>query len=680
MIRQFLYGQRFTRRHFGYTSDCFWLPDTFGYNGAIPQIMLGCGVKNFYTTKMGWNDMNAFPHDSFLWRGIDGSEVLTHLNQIGGFPDPASIVSSVAFIKDKEVNDMRLFAYGYGDGGGGPSFGMFEYIDRIKDVPGLPEVRQVTVSEFMRELDLRRDKLPVYDGELYLEFHRGTLTQMHDIKKNNRRAEFALRGMEYLNVVTSSPRNEKTDELIKTMLKNQFHDILPGTSIATVHETSKAEMTKLISDIEAESAKYAASVTDERDFVTLFNPLSFPYNGAVTLDGEVSLSDAPCQTYTDAYGNVKTDVHFTLPAFGTVSSAMGARDNVTSPFSYSDGILETPFYKAKFDSDGYISYLFDKRCRRTVSHSDPTPLGRLMFGEDVSLEYDNWELDYDVFMKLSALKATASPNVVSDGEVELRLRSTYTAGRGTEIVLDTVFYANDPRIDYQLKVDWKTPHSILKASFDVDIRATACKNEIQFGHVERPTTRNNSLEAAKFEVCNHKWTDLSESRYGVALLNDCKYGISVKDSEMMLTLHRGGNRPDPNADFGVHTMTYSLLPHAGTMSAESVVRPAYELNCRPIVSDGKLTKPILCPVRIADTNIICESVKCAEDVAGAYVLRLYECERNKTLASLTFDGGVRVYRTNMLEEIESELTLAGGKAELEFRPFEIITLLVVPEK
>ncbi|MBQ8524210.1 MAG: alpha-mannosidase [Clostridia bacterium] len=678
MIRQFLYGQRFTRKHFGYTSDCFWLPDTFGYNAAIPQIMLGCDVKYFYTTKMDWNDLNPFPHDSFIWRGIDGSEVLTHLNQIGGIPDPLSIVGAVSYIKDKEANDMRLYAYGYGDGGGGPSYGMFEYIDRIRDIPGLPEIREMTVSEFMHELEERRDKLPVYDGELYLEFHRGTLTQMHNIKKNNRRAEFALRDLEYMNVATRSPRCESTDEFYKVMLKNQFHDILPGSSIGCVHKLATEQMTNLIASVKEKTQEYAASKSIDDTKLTLFNTLSFDRSSASILDGELSVADAPCQTYTDLCGEVKTAVDVPISAFGSVSLTAGARVHEESPFSFDDGIIETPIYTAKLDCDGYISYLWDKRARRQVLRDASRPFGGLMFGEDVSLQYDNWELDYDVFLKLSRLTASTPARVVANGEVELRIRSEYAVGRSSHVTVDTVFYRNDPRIDFEVRADWNEHHAILKAAFDADIRTTVCKNEIQFGHVERPTSRNDSLESAKFEICNHKWTDISESRYGVALLNDCKYGISVRDSEMMLTLHRGGDRPDVGGDSGVHTMRYSLLPHIGAFSAENVVMPAYELNCEPVAVRGELCSDLLCPVHISEPNIICESVKCAEDVPGAYVIRLYECERNKTLCSLGFDSSVRVYRTNMLEEIKEELAVENGIAEITFGAFEIVTLLVIP--
>ena len=680
MIRQFLYGQRFTREHFGYTSDCFWLPDTFGYNAAIPQIMLGCDVRYFYTTKMSWNDLNGFPHDSFVWRGIDGSEVLTHLNTVNVIPNAEELTGAIAYIKNKDASDMRLLAYGYGDGGGGPSYGMFEYIDRMRDVPGMPEVKEMSVSEFMHRLEERRDRLPVYDGELYLEFHRGTLTQMHDIKKNNRLAESALRDMEYMNVLAGSERHPRTDELYKLMLKNQFHDILPGTCIECVNDLARQEMTGLISDVRGVVASYADSMTDgDCDAVTLFNTLSFDRHDTAVFDGSCGFTDAPSQTYRLPDGSEHTAVSVDIPAFGTAVLHRGTRDAMPSPFSFDGERLETPYYSAVIDGDGYISSLTDLRRRREIAGTSEHPLGRLMFGEDVSTQYDNWELEYDVFMKLSKVRASAPPCVVSDGEVEFRLRTEYPIGRHSKAVVDTVFYAADPRIDFEMTVDWNERHSVLKASFDTAIRATRCANEIQFGYVERPTTENDSAELAKFEVCNHKYTDISETRYGVAVLNDCKYGISVRGSEMMLTLHRGGCRPDTTNDRGVHSMVYSLLPHEGALSAEAVVHPAYELNHPPVVSDGVLNCAADSPVAISEPNIICVSVKTAEDERGAYVLRLYECERNRTLCRLDFGAGARVWRTNMLEEIECELQLDSGAAEVEFSPFEIVTLLVKRE-
>ncbi len=683
MIRQFLYGQRFTREHFGYTSDSFWLPDTFGYNAAIPQIMLGCGVSRFYTTKMSWNDLNQFPYDSFIWRGIDGSEVLTHLNMINGIPCAEELAVAISGIKDKTSSDMRLFAYGYGDGGGGPSYGMFEYIDRLTDLPGLPEIRNMGASEFMDELEKRVDKLPLHDGELYLEFHRGTLTMMHDIKKNNRLAEFALRDMEYMNVLCGEPKNEKADDFWKLLLKNQFHDILPGTCIECVNVLARKEVSGLIYDVKSETASYASrlieSGADSSDRLTLFNTLSHDRNDPIVLDGSVAV-DRPYQNYTDTEGNEKTVVRASLPAFGaeTLSIINEEKAPEPTPFSFDGKSLETPFYSARFDKNGYISSLIDKRVRREVAGDSSRPLGMLVFGEDVAVQYDNWEIDNDVFRKLSPAVSESRARLVSCGAVEIRLESEYIIGKKSRAKIHTVFYADTPRIDFEALIDWNEPHTVLKASFDVNVRSARCRNEIQFGHVERPTTRNNSIESAMFEVCQHKWTDLSETRYGVSILNDCKYGISVENGNMSITLHRGGTRPDATADSGLHKATYSLLPHVGGFSAENTVLPAYDLNCPPIavsgrIKTGALSEPIC---SIGEANVICESVKRAEDEENAFVLRLYECEGSRTLANITVPGAKQIFRTNMLEEAEEELLINDSKIELEMRPFEIVTLLV----
>ncbi len=302
------------------------------------------------------------------------------------------------------------------------------------------------------------------------------------------------------------------------------------------------------------------------------------------------------------------------------------------------------------------------------------PLGTLWFGEDMPTAYDNWEVEDDIFLKLKPVTTLQSREVISDGAVEYRIRSTYSFGRKSSAVVDTVFYADNARIDYEMKLDWKDRHSLMKAGFDVNIRSGFAKNEIQFGHVDRATTKNNSLEAAKFEVCNHKWTDISETRYGVAVLNDCKYGISMDGSDLRLTLHRGGCRPDFVTDFGVHTLTYSLLPHVGAFDADTVVKPSYMLNRKPIIVDGVLGAPKLFDVTAP--SVICEAVKNAEDIENAYVLRLYEAERSAVNCTLNVYDAKRVFVTNMLEEKKEELKIVDGAVFLQFRPFEIKTILI----
>jgi alpha-mannosidase len=694
MVRQFLYGQRFTQEHLGYRSDSFWLPDTFGYNGAIPQIMLGSGVRYFFTTKMSWSDCNRFPADVFVWRGIDGSEVITHLNRMEVIPDVRSITECAAEIRDKRTADSRLAAYGFGDGGGGPTYGMLEFLKRTKDLPGLPEVRPSTVSAFMQDLDKERDRLPVWDGELYLEFHRGTLTQMHTVKKTNRRTEAALYAMELAWVLSGQPDDPERGELWKVLLKNQFHDILPGTCIPRVYEVYREEMGEALGRIRALTDRYLSSMSAEDGGTSLFNPLPFAAETVVTLPGERSFANAASQTYVDRSGETVTAVRVAVPAMSAAGldevaggtggtgdrparRAGGAEGGVNDSCFKRDGdTLVTPYYIAVFDENGYLKSLRDRSNGRLISNPKGAPLGTLWLGEDMPKAWDNWEIEDDVVGKQRPVE-TGGFRVVGDGAVEYRIRSEFGLGRHSKAVLDTVFYAADRRIDYELTVDWHERHQLLKAGFDVNIRSAFMKNEIQFGHVDRPTTRNTVFETAKFEVCNHRWTDLSETNYGVAVLNDCKYGISCEGSDLRLTLHKGGCRPDPFTDNGVHTMRYALLPHAGPFCAESVVRPAYVFNCPPIAVKGRPEVPKL--FEVSAGNIIAEAVKNAEDVPGAYVIRLYEAERSTTDCTLRLFGAKRAWITNMLEEKQSELPLTDGAAELSFRPFEIKTVLVERE-
>ncbi|MBE6626910.1 MAG: alpha-mannosidase [Ruminococcaceae bacterium] len=676
MVRQFLYGQRFTQKHLNYLSDSFWLPDTFGYNAAIPQIMQGCGVKYFYTTKISWNDLNTFPTDTFIWRGIDGSEVLTHFTQIVIPPDPKNMDEAVSTrIADKYSTDMKLSTYGFGDGGGGPTFGQLEFLKRTTEMDGLPVVEPTTASAFMQKLEERRDKLPLFDGELYLEGHRGTLTTIHEVKKNNRLAENAMHDMELFNVLSGEATNEKRDDLYKIMLMNQFHDILPGTCIPPVYDRTIPEMAKMIADTEAETGKYAAKMAngDEKK-TSLFNTLSFDRDDIAVFDGERTFEGKVAQTYTDYNGDKKTAVRVAIPAMEAAVLIAGDGISAESPFKAEGNKLTTPYYEVEFDSAGYISSLIDIEADRQIKREGGASLGTLWMGEDVPDFWDNWDIESDVFMVQKPVTGLISREVVSDGALEYRIRSEYKLGRKSSAVIDTVFYADSRRIDYNVKVDWQDKHQLLKAGFDLNIRSATVKNEIQFGHIDRPTTRNNSWEDAKFEICNHKWSDLSETHYGVALLNNCKYGLSAKGSELRLSLHKGGCRPDPYHEIGVHETTYSLLPHIGAFNAETVIQDAYELNFKPVQVKGEMSTPKL--FSISNPGIICETVKCAEDVEGAYVLRLYESERNNTSCKLNLFGAKRAWITDMLENKLEEIALEGGVAKLRFRPFEIKTILV----
>ncbi|NLY69949.1 MAG: alpha-mannosidase [Clostridiales bacterium] len=682
MVRQFLHGQLYTRKYLGYEADSFWLPDTFGYNAAIPQIMKQCNVKYFYTQKIAWGDLTEFPYDTFIWRGIDGTEVLTHFNRMHCFPDVKTTVEAVNDIKRKEVFDGRLVAFGFGDGGGGPTYGMLEDHRRAAGLAGIPEQYYCTISEFMQDIEKNAVNLPVYSGELYLETHRGTLTSIHNVKRDNRKAEFALRDMEFLGVAAGKPKHERSDELLEVLLINQFHDILPGTSINEVNEQTKREMDKLIYDLKTISNEYAAELTEQCDkSVTFFNTLSFKRNDNIYIENfEGCLEGAKVQKVTDIMGrNIAVVGGVELDAFGAKTLAVtdAACEGCESPFKFDGTTLETPHLVVKFGEGYGIESLVDKKTGREVRRPGSEPLGTFWMGEDVPQSWDNWNIDYDQKFKMKPTGKLVSREVAADGPAEFRVRQKVQLTEKTSLVQDIIFSATSPRVDFHTAVDWNEKHQLLKVGFDVDVYSQVIKNEIQFGHFDRPTTSNNEFEAAKFEVCNHKWSDLSESRFGVALLNDCKYGISCFESDMRLSLLKSGTRPDTTGDAGLHEMTYSLLPHEGAFSAETVVREAYMLNVPVFVAKGSLKAGYEAPVLVSAPNVIVEAVKPAELIENAYVIRLYECERNKTVCDIKFPSRAKaVYAANMLEDLGDELPLQDGTLKTEFRPFEIKTFVV----
>ncbi|MFB9278825.1 alpha-mannosidase [Cohnella cellulosilytica] len=702
LVRQFVKGQRYTREHFGYTSDTFWLPDTFGYSAAIPQIMAGTGIRYFLTTKLSWNDTNLFPYDTFKWRGLDGTEVLTHFNTIHCWPDAETLIHRVYEsgnngIQHKQVNDRRLVSYGFGDGGGGPQYEMLEMARRVRDLDGVPQAEHTTVSRFMQELEETSANAPVHVGELYFEGHRGTLTQMHEIKRNNRKAEIALRDLEFVETVRRAAGGKapsgRTGELYELLLINQFHDILPGTSIPEVHDRAVREVGEVIAEAGLRAAELLAEAASaEPGAVTVWNTLSWDRVGTVALaDGPgIALSafggaaGARTQRVRDVFGSDKLLVgDVRVPALGAATLELTgdeAGERAASPFRFSGRMLETPFASVVFDEHGYLASFVDKASGREL-RGGGHPLNAFLFGEDLPGAWDNWDIDRDVFGKLKLQTGLESRAVAADGPLQLRIRSVYRIGRRSSIRQDIVFHADTPRVDFETEIDWHEKHRLLKVGFEVDVHAPSARHETQFGYVERPTHANTPYDQGMFEVCAHKWTDLSETRFGVALLNDGKYGVSVMGSDARLTLHKGGTHPDPRGDEGLHRTVYSLLPHGG-FGAETVIRPAYELNVPLIAVPGRDDGSTVGGDSFASVdapNVVIETVKPAEDGDG-YVLRLYEAERSGVRnAALRFGKAPsRIVRTNLLEEEIADVPLQGAEASLDFRAFEIVTLKVYP--
>lgn len=692
MIRQFVWGQKFTREYFDYTSDAFWLPDTFGYSASLPQIMQGCRVKYFLTTKMAWNDTNVFPYDTFYWKGIDGSQVLVHFNRTHVWPDPEMLTENLLAdgdntIKERAVSNMRLISYGFGDGGGGPEFGMIEMAERLKDMEGMPRTSHTTVSRFMQELEDSLVEPSTYNGELYLELHRGTLTNQHEIKRNNRKAEFALRDLEYLTVRDAVRKgteasSEQIDPLTNEMLVNQFHDILPGTCIPRAHDEARESVGHIIEESGRQSKRILENWTDasEGKTITLVNTLSFQRSDVVYLpfEGCYAAGDYRQQVVEDRDGNKKLAVMgVKIPAFGSTVLAMTEEaPQSVSAFAVSGEkgeILETPMVKVTFNEKGYMDSFVDKRSGRQLK-GEGYALNTLLMAEEVSLGWDNWDVDADFESKLRDSAELLERRVVADGAVEFRIRSRYRLSAKSTLEQDMIFYADSPEVVFETRMDWQDDHRFLKAAFDTGIHTDYASQEIQFGYIRRVTNRNTEIEKSRFEVSNHKYTDLSETRYGAAVLNDCKYGISVKDSQMRLSLHKGGCMPDERGDKGIHECTYAFLPHMGSLSADSVIQPAYRLNEKPFAVAGNL--PMESLVSLDCDHVIAETVKPMEKNGRGFILRLYEAEGAAEKTVLTFGFPVKgLAETNMLEEVQTEYP-AARQLELEFRAFEIKTIAV----
>ncbi len=691
LIRQFLVGQRFTREHFNYTADTLWQPDVFGYSAALPQILEGVDIPYFCTTKMGWNDTTRFPYDTFIWEGIDGTTVLSHFNATHWVPDPASLIRDWNWVQHKDIQDRRFGALGWGDGGGGPTEEMLSLADRLEDLEGCPKASYMTLTEFMRgvERDLAPD-LPRWVGELYLELHRGTLTGIGAIKRLNRKNELALRDAELLATVAAiggaKYPSARMLELWKTLLINQFHDILPGSSIAEANDQAIRELgenLEAVEEVVSEAAtRLAGSPRGRSAAAMIFNTLSWDRIGGMELSNAPrnmvpDLPGVTAQWIEDVEGNRKLAVHGpVIPALGAsvVPLKTKPRKQGASPFIHSKSRLETPQYVARFDDVGRIVSLRHKASGREIVRSGGA-LNTLWIGEDVPEAWDNWDIDSDQKLKMRPADRLKSRSVVAEGPLQIRIRSEFSLGRGSMLKQDMVFHAHSPRIDFDTVVDWHEKMTLLKAGFTLDVHTEQARHEIQYGHVERPTHQNQLDDRARFEVCAHKWTDLSENGFGVALLNDCKYGVSVAGSDVRLTLIKSGTHPDPRGDEGIHRFAYALLPHDAPFSVESVIRPAYEFNIapRPAPAAG-VARPIPSLLRVDQPNIIVESVKWAEE-GNAFVVRLYDAGRIARQVKIEFGAAVkRLTRTNMLEEKPESIPLRDGKATLRVKPFQIVTL------
>jgi alpha-mannosidase len=698
-IRQFLWGQRYTKEKFNYLADCFWLPDTFGYSAALPQIMKGFGIRYFLTTKLSWNDSNQFPFDTFVWEGIDKSRVLTHFFVMDTWADPQSLLERINGIhysnglKCKQACPERLVAYGFGDGGGGPTFEMIETARRLTDLEGCPKARYQSVSDFMQQIEADYKDLPRYKGELYLELHRGTLTGKQQIKKNNRNGEIALHNIELLETMQAVYHKQPASDtkyrpLWEVLLTNQFHDILPGTCIAEAHDRSLQETNDLLQRASELQTNYITNLTNieqykdtnEHDnepadkFYAVLNPLGFTHSGIVNIRTDKELVDPDAVLSTQKIIDIEGKAILRISGLVQKSFCFTnirlqeRKETSRSPFYYEKDQLITPYAKVLFNEDGHIRSFIDRRNGRELCNR--MSFGTFASAEDVPAGWDGWDVDADFMQRLHMEENNLiSREIISDGEVELRIRSSYHVCRKSVIIQDLIFYANSPLVEYDAKLMWRDKHQFLKVMFDTSICANYATHEIQFGNIKRPTTRNNSIEQAMFEVCCHKYVDLSEPSYGITLLNDCKYGVSIEDGTVGISLAKGGTRPDERGDEGDYRFRYGFLPHVGGYSARQSVLPAYVFNYSSMVTEREsmYTEALLA---IDKENLIIETVKPCEDTEKALIARIYEAEGTQTYGNLQI--GFTWNKIEICDMMERPQFACG--TELDFKPFEIKTI------
>jgi alpha-mannosidase len=632
LARQLLHGQRFFEQELGRRHREFWAPDAFGYNGQLPQLLRGAGITRFLTQKLSWNRFNKPDHNTFVWQGVDGSEVLAHFppaDDYNSMATVADLLKTARENKDLEQTRTSILVYGHGDGGGGPTREMLETLGRVRDLQGVPRTRMSTPDDFFEALEAEDVERPVVVGEMYLEFHRGTFTTQGFVKRGNRRAERGLQDAEFLAVARGGdyPRAE-LERLWRLLLLQQFHDILPGSSIRLVYEDAA------------------------RDFAEL-------ERGIAALVGD---GPTPVNTTAFARRDVVDGVVYEAAPFAA-ARAVKPGDEVRV-----DGLtLENAHLRVTLAPDGSIESVFHKASGR---ESLVAPGNRLELYDDLPVDFDAWDIDpYTLHTGRDAAPAE-SYEVVTATPLRAEIafeRPLGEASRARQVVrLD----AGSERLEVHTTVDWHESHTLLKVAFPLAVRAPNATYEMPFGYAERPTHYSTSFDRARYEVPGHRFADLSEHGFGAAVLTDSKYGYSCHGGTLRVSLLRSSKSPDPEADMGGHEFAYALLPHAGGWRDGGVLAQAATFNA-PL----RFTElPLEGSFAAVDGGLVLDTIKRAED-SDAIVLRLYEPYGGRGVAHVRV-AARSARRANLLEDDGDELEIRDGAVVVPFRPHEIVTVKV----
>ncbi len=682
LARQMVLGRRYFAETFGdVETNVLWLPDTFGFPWSLPQLMKLAGLDYFVTNKLNWNQYNRMPSSTTWWQGIDGSRVLAQFlttpRAVQHLPFPTnykSDLSAVEVIGTSEnatsgdaVNDFMI-AYGYGDGGGGPTDELVMKAKAFGAMPGAPQLKMGTIKQALDALTAQADALPDWNDEFYLEGHRGTLTSQAWIKRANRLAERALHDAEAA-LATACPNGapqELRDHLValwQRLCLNQFHDILTGTSVPIVFEDARADYAWIMSGAQ-EVLDAAFGLMNSGQHPLIFNPaavssdpVAFIKNGTEgqLVQGGCLRAIGPVPAYGSAPAGDEVDV-------GSVQVA-----ETPAEITMNNGLLDVRITRA----GGVQSVIHLDTGRNALA---PDQEGNQLWAyEDRPLSWDAWDIDVFHDDRAERIDEVVDVSVVERGPLRAAIRIIYRY-RSSTIEQTLRLTAGSPRLEFVTEVDWQEQHILLKTVFPTDILSPRATYEIQWGEIERPTHRNTRWDFARFEVPAQKWADLSEGGFGVALLNDCKHGYDIRDNLLRLTLIKSSTNPDPGADLGHHSFTYALLPHAGDLA--QVRSEARRLNSAVLATSGPAPRRPLASCNAP--NVVLETLKPADDGRG-FVVRLYESDRRRGPVQIAFDRPMAsVHVCDLLERDGASLEPADQVVTLDLTPFQIVTLRCVP--
>lgn len=671
LVRQMLYGKRFFKKEFNQDMKILWLPDVFGYSGALPQIMKKSGIDYFMTIKLSWNTHTKFPHHSFHWTGIDGSQVLAHMPPEGTYNSPAA-PRSVRRIEreyaDAGLSEQCLMLFGIGDGGGGPGEEHLERLRREKNLEGLLPVTQETSLHFFKKLERNSGELKTWQGELYLEKHQGTYTTQARNKRFNRKSEFALRELEFVSMLAllkgSSEFRYPVEEfsaLWKEVLLYQFHDILPGSSIKRVYDETTLGYKRIHEEIGRGLQKAYTGLLVEQSKAAgtkaVFNSLSWNRTEWIEIDSKWHRVNVPAM------------------GFKVLEEQPG---EVAECCLAEEALLENDLLRITLGRDGTIASIFDKEQNREVILTNACGNKLMVYYDDG----DAWDFSIQYRQRPAGqFRLESTLPVVNGPRAELKQTYSFGSSRLDQCI---VLMQGSRRIDFITRVLWAESSKMLRTSFEVAVDAQEAVCDIQFGSIKRPAHRNNETDMAKEEICAHKWVDLSEPEYGVALINDCKYGYCVNRNLLDLNLLRSSSYPGIEADRGEHEFTYSLFPHPGDHRLGEVNQAAYELNVplsvKTLEQEGKTFGDSFSLLSVDRSNIIVEAVKKAED-SDDMILRLYESHGSSCSAVMHLSGKYEaVFEADLMEEEQKSVHCfvedGDTLVKVDFGPFEIKTLKV----